>query len=150
MYVPSKRKIISSYDVVFEIFSSALSYTSRPYSEAMVMRLVVTYTPYATSSKEQTGDVIKFTYFEEGNILTETRNDVESCDESDNKSIMMSKQDMENLDSNEESDHDLISTEMLQDIRNGSQTHPTVNKRESRYKIRDCVELLQPKMGQFT
>ena len=46
VYVPSTRKIISSYDVVFdESFSSALAYTSRPYSEAMVMRLVVTYTP---------------------------------------------------------------------------------------------------------
>ena len=46
---------------------------------------------------------------------------------------------MENSDSNEESYHDLISTEMLEDIRDGSQTHPTVNKREARYKIRDRV-----------
>ena len=45
---------------------------SRPYSEAMVMRPSVTYTPYATSCKEQTGDVITFAQFEEGNILTET------------------------------------------------------------------------------
>ena len=53
LYVPSTRKIISSYDVVFdESFSSALAYTSRPYSEAIVMRPAVTYTPYATSSKE--------------------------------------------------------------------------------------------------
>ena len=52
---------------------------------------------------------------------------------------MMSKQYMENLDSNEKSDHDLISTEMLEDIRDGSQTHPNVNKREARYKIRDRV-----------
>ena len=43
---------------------------------------------------------------------------------------MMSKQDMENIDSNGESDHDLISTEMLEEIRDGSQTHPNVNKRE--------------------
>ena len=48
------KKIISSYDVVFdESFSSALAYTSRPYSEAMTMCPAVTYTPYATSSKEQ-------------------------------------------------------------------------------------------------
>ena len=46
----------------------------------------------------------------------------------------MSKQDMDNLDSNDDSDHDLISTEMLEDIRDGSQTHPNVNIRESRYK----------------
>ena len=89
----------------------------------------VTYTPHATSSKEQTGDVITFAQFEEANIITETCNDAESGDESDSKSIMMNEQDMENLDSNEQSDHDLISTEMLEDIRDGSQTHPNVNKR---------------------
>ena len=100
MYVPIKRKIISSYDVVLdESFSSALAYTSQPYSQAMVMRPAVTYTPCATSLREQNGVVIMFTQFEEGNILTETRNDAESGDESDNESIMMSKQDMENLDS---------------------------------------------------
>ena len=82
MYVPSTSKIISSYDVVFDkSFSSALAYTSQPYSEAMAMHPSVTYTPYATSSKEQTGDVIKFAQFEEGNILTETRNNAESGDE---------------------------------------------------------------------
>ena len=71
VYVPSTRKVILLYDVVFdESFSSALSYMSRPYLEAMVMRPEVTYTPYATSSKEQTGDVITFAQFEEGNILT--------------------------------------------------------------------------------
>ena len=78
------------------------------------MRPSVTYTPYATSSREQTGNVITFAQFEEGNILTETRNDAESGDESDNESIMMSEQDMNNLDSSYESDHDLIYTEMLQ------------------------------------
>ena len=52
VYIPSTRKIISSYDVVFDQFVSiALAYTSRPYSEEMAMRLTVTYTPYATSSK---------------------------------------------------------------------------------------------------
>ena len=68
--------LISLYNVVFDkSFSSTLSYTSRPYSEAMAMRLAVTYTLYATSLKEQTGDVITFAQFEEGNILTEARND---------------------------------------------------------------------------
>ena len=81
MYVPSTRKIISSYDVVFdENISSALSYTSRPYSESMVMRPAVMYTPYAKSSKEQTCDIITFAQFEEGNILTKTRNNAESGD----------------------------------------------------------------------
>ena len=57
---------------------------------------------------------------------------------------MMNKQDMENLDSNEKSDDDHISTETLHDIRDRSQTHPTVNKREARYKIRDRVKQRQP------
>ena len=92
VYVPSTRKVILSYDVRFdESFVSALSYTSRPYAEAMAMRLTVTYTPYATSSKEQTGDVITFAHFEEENLLSETRNDTESGDESKSESIMMSK-----------------------------------------------------------
>ena len=73
----------------------------------------VTYTPYATSSKEQTGNVIMFAQFEVGNILTETCNDSESGDESDNESIMMSEKDMEDINSGDESDHDIISTEML-------------------------------------
>ena len=46
---------------------------------------------------------------------------------------------MENLDTNEKLDHDLISMEMLEDICDISQTHPNVNKREARYKIRECV-----------
>ena len=49
VYVPSTRKIISLYDVVFgESFSSALAYTSQPYSEAMAMRQDVTFIPCAT------------------------------------------------------------------------------------------------------
>ena len=51
----------------------------------------------------------------------------------------MSEKDMENLNSSDESDHDLISTEMLQDICEGSQTHPNVNKREAHYKICDHI-----------
>ena len=66
-------------------FSSALAYTSRPYFEAMVMRPAVTYTPYATSSREQTGDVVTFAQFEEEKILTETRNDAEISDKYDNE-----------------------------------------------------------------
>ena len=46
---------------------------------------------------------------------------------------------MESINSGDESDHDHISTEMLQDIRDGSQTHPNVNRREARYKIRDHI-----------
>ena len=61
----------------------------------MAMRPAVTYTLYATSSKEQTGDVITFAQFEEGNILTENCNNAESSDKSDTKYIMKSEKDME-------------------------------------------------------
>ena len=51
--------------------------------------------PVCDISEEQTGNVITFAQFEEGNILTETRNDTESGDESDSESLMMNEQDME-------------------------------------------------------
>ena len=56
---------------------------------------------------------------------------------------MMSKQDMDTINSDDESDHDLIYTEMLEDIRDGSQTYPNVNRREVRYKIRDRIRQRQ-------
>ena len=47
--VPSTRKIISSYDFVFDdIFSSMLAYTSQPYAESMAMSPAVSYIPCAT------------------------------------------------------------------------------------------------------
>ena len=104
------------------------------------MRPTVTYTPYATSSKEKTGDVITFAQFEEGNLITETRNNTESDDESDSESIMMSEKDMENLDKKEKFDDNLISTETLHDIRDVNQTHPSIDKREARLETRDCIK----------
>ena len=65
------------------------------------------------SSREQTGDIITFTQFEEGDVLTKTRKDAESGDKPDNKSIMMSEQDMDAINSGDESDKYLISMEML-------------------------------------
>ena len=50
---------------------------------------------------------------------------------------------MENINSGDESDHDLISTEMLKDIRDGSHTHPNVNRREAHYKICDRIRQRQ-------
>ena len=144
VYVPSTRNILSSYDVVFdEIFSNALAYTPKPYSEAMAMHPAITYTSCATSSRKQTADIIMFAQFEEGNILIETGNDAESDDESDNESIIMSEQDIDAINSCDESDHDLISTEMLEDICDGSQTNLDVNKREACYKIHDRIRQRQ-------
>ena len=56
---------------------------------------------------------------------------------------MMSEQDMEETNYGDESDHDLISTEMLGDIRDRSQNHPNVNRREARYKICDRISQRQ-------
>ena len=60
-----------------------LEYTSRNYSEAMDMCLAATYTPCATSSREQTGNIITFTQFEEVNIWTKTSNNTEIGDKYD-------------------------------------------------------------------
>ena len=150
VYAPSTRKIIYSYDVVCdERFSSALVYTPRPYSEAMDMRPSVIYTPCYMSPREQTGDVITLTQFEEGNLpfeinsSSEPRNDVESGDQSDEDSIMsplLIKEEMDAMYSGYESDHDPIYTSMLEDIRGVSQSHQSVNRREARYKIRDRIK----------
>ena len=52
---------------------------------------------------------------------------------------LLSKEEMNAMDYGYESDHDLIYTDMLEDIHDGSQSHPNVNKREARYKIRDQI-----------
>ena len=107
------------------------------------MRPSVTYTPYGTSLREQNGDIITFAPFEEGNIWTKNHNDAESGDKSDKKSIMMSEQDMDAMNYSDESDHDLISTEVLEDICDWSQTHSNDNWIEARYKIRDRIRQRQ-------
>ena len=38
------------------------------------------------------------------------------------------------MDSGDESNDEPMSTEMLEDIRDGSQSNPNVNRREARYK----------------
>ena len=55
----------------------------------------------------------------------------------------MRKQYMEYINSGDESDHDFISTKMLQDICDVSQTHPNVIRREARYKILYCIRQIQ-------
>ena len=107
------------------------------------MRPTVTYTTCDTSPREQTGDIITFTQFEDGNILTETRNNAESNDDDSITPPILSKEYMYAMDSGDESDHDLIFTEMLEDIRDKSQSHPNFNQREARYKIRDSIRQIQ-------
>ena len=54
---------------------------------------------------------------------------------------LLSEEDMDAMDSGDESDHDIISTEMLEDICDISQTHPS---KEYRYIIRDHIRQRQP------
>ena len=54
----------------------------------MAMQPTVPYIPYATYSKEQTGNIIMFAQFEEENLLSETRDDAESGEKSDDNSNM--------------------------------------------------------------
>ena len=39
-----------------------------------------------------------------------------------------------------ESDVESMSTDMLEDIRDGSQSHPIINRREAHYKIHNCIK----------
>ena len=91
------------------------------------MRPAMTYKPCGTYLREQTGDIITFTQCEEGNILTKTRNDVESNDDDSIMPPLLIEEYMDAMDYGDESDNDLISTEMLEDIRDGSQSHLNVN-----------------------
>ena len=54
----------------------------------MAMRPVVLYMPCATSLRGETGDIITFAKFEEGGLLSETRDDTESGDKSEEDSII--------------------------------------------------------------
>ena len=56
---------------------------------------------------------------------------------------LLSEEEMYVMDSGDESYNDYISTEMLEDICDGGQSHPNVNKREARYKIRDRIRQRQ-------
>ena len=43
----------------------------------------------------------------------------------------------------DESDHDIISTDMIEDICDRTQTHLRINRREACYKIRDSIRQRQ-------
>ena len=56
---------------------------------------------------------------------------------------LLSKEDMYAMDSGDQSDHDLISIDMLEDICDGSQSLPNVNQREACYKISDRIRQIK-------
>ena len=99
------------------------------------MRSTVSYTPYATSSREKAGNIITFTQFEEEDLLSETHNllseicgDMESSNKPDDILTMPSLIGVEEIDamsSCDESDAEPMSTEMLEYIRDSSQSHPS-------------------------
>ena len=104
----------------------------------MAMRASAKYSPCATSLNEQNGNRITFTQFEEKNLISDTRNDAEGGEESDDNPIippLLSEEEILAMDFGSESDHNLIYTEMLKNIRDESQSHPKINRREARYKI---------------
>ena len=113
------------------------------------MRQDVSYTPYDTSSREKNGNIIKLAYSEKVNLLSETQNlssetreDVESGYKYDDGSTMpplISEEEIDAMSSGDESDDELMSTEMLEDIREDGQSRPIVNRIEVHCKIRDCI-----------
>ena len=56
---------------------------------------------------------------------------------------LISEEEMNSMSSGDEYDAEDMSTDMLEDIRDGCQSHPTINRREARYNIRDCIKKSQ-------
>ena len=54
-------------------------------------------------------------------------------------SPLLNKEEMDAMDYGDGSDHDLISMELLESIRDRSQSHPIINRREACYKIHDRI-----------
>ena len=90
--------------------------------------------------------MIMFTQFEEGKFLSDTHDDTKSGIKSDDKSAMpplSSEEEMDAMSSGNESDAEHMSTEMLVDICDCSQSHPSINRIQVRYKIRVCIKRSQ-------
>ena len=47
---------------------------------------------------------------------------------------------MDAMSSGDESDSEPISADMLEDIHDGIQSHPSINSREAHYKINDHIK----------
>ena len=79
-------------------------------------------------------------------MLSETCNDKESGNKSDDGStlsLLIIEEEMYAMSSGDESDGEPMSTDMLEDIRNRSQYHSRLNRREARYKIFNCFKQRQ-------
>ena len=56
---------------------------------------------------------------------------------------LISEEEIDVMDSDDESDNEPISTKMLEDICDGNTSNPNVNTRKARYKIRDHIKLMK-------
>ena len=68
---------------------------------------------------------------------------MESGNESDENSTLspsISEEKMDAMSSGDKSDAGPMSKYMLEDIRDGSQSHPIINRRETQYKILDHIK----------
>ena len=116
LYVTITRTIVSSQDILFgETFYSPLSYISHPYSEVIATRPAVLYMTHATLYHEQTGNIITFAPFGEGDLVGNENNTEED------ESIFAS---IDELSTDDESDEGYISTNALEYFWYGSQIHP--------------------------
>ena len=114
----------------------------------MYMCPAVSSTPYDTSSKKKTADIITFIQFEEGELLPENHDDAESGDKSDDDSYippLISEEEIDPMDSGDEYEDEPMYTELSEDIRDSGQSHPSINRREERYKICDKTKQIQRK-----
>ena len=146
VYVPHKQKIISSYVVLDDIFSTKLAYMTQPYQKIMAVWPAVSYLPYDTSPKEETGHIITFAQFVEGNSLSATCNFTESGNKYDGNSTLVpiiSEEEMDLMSSSDEYDAKPMSTDMIEYICDRSQSRPSIHRREVCYRKRDCLKQSQ-------
>ena len=105
---------------------------------------------YYTSSYVKTVNIITFTQFKEGDLLSESHNGTKNGDESDDSddystlTPFISEAKIDEISSGDESDAEPMPTNMLEDIPDGSQYHPSINRREAHYKIRDRTKQRKP------
>ena len=127
VYVPHKQNILSSYDV-FMIFFCCVGvhittiFKGSGYTTSCVIHIL--WYIY----------IIIFTQFEEGSLLSENRNNTESGNKSDDNSTLaplISEEEMDVMASGDGFDSELISTEILEDIYDGIQSHTSINSREA-------------------
>ena len=84
-----------------------------------------------------------FSQFEEGGLLSKYRNGTEIGDKYDKNLTLppfISKDKMDEMSSVNKYDAKPMFMYMLEDICDGIQSHPSINRRESRYKIRNIIK----------